>query len=188
MSKKIGVIAEDSSDVEVISAILEKYLDRRDFSVKRFVGNGCGKLRHKCKSWASLLSKSGCEHILLFHDLDRNDEGKLRRELELKVGKFEFPNSLVVIPIEEMEAWLLTDPAAIKKVFGLTKVPKISAQPESVSSPKEHLRDIVWKSDKKRYMNTIHNKKIASEASVDKLKTCESYNKLDKYIRNSICP
>ncbi|WP_179888136.1 DUF4276 family protein [Marinobacter sp. LV10R520-4] len=187
MSKKIGIIAEDLSDIEVISEILGKYISQRDFSVKRFVGNGCGKLKSKCNSWASLLSKSGCDHILLFHDLDRNDEAKLRGDLERKVGKDQFPNSLIVIPIGEMEAWLLTDPAAIKKVFGLPKDPKVPAQPESIDSPKEHLRDVIWKSGKKRYMNTTHNRKIASETSLDRLMICKSYSKLDTYIRESIC-
>lgn len=187
MSKKIGIIAEDASDIEVISEILGKYIDQCDFSVKRFVGNGCGKLRSKCKSWASLLSKSGCEHILLFHDLDRNNEVSLRKDLEGKVGKDDFPNSIVVIPIEEMEAWLLVDPVAIKTVFGLSKEPKIANQPESICSPKEYLRDIVWKTGKKRYINTAHNKKIATEISVEKFNNCKSYSKLDKYIREIIC-
>ena len=74
MSKKIGVIAEDSSDVEVICEILEKYMDSSSFSVRKFVGNGCGKLRNKCDAWARLLIKMGCDHLLLFHDLDRNKE------------------------------------------------------------------------------------------------------------------
>lgn len=187
MSKKIGVIAEDASDIEVISNILEKYISRSDFSVKHFVGHGCGKLRNKCKSWASLLAKSGCEHILLFHDLDKNDEVKLRKDLESRIGRNEFPNSLVVIPAEEMEAWLLTDPAAIKNVFGLPKNPKIPAHPETIRSPKEYMRDLVWKEGKKRYMNTTHNKKLATQTSIDRLNLCKSYKKLDKYIRESIC-
>lgn len=187
MSKKIGVMAEDASDIEVISEIIGKYLHQCDFSVKRFVGNGCGKLRNKCKSWASLLSKSGCEHIILFHDLDRNNEAQLRRDLESKINKGDFPNSVIVIPIEELEAWLLVDPAAIQKVFGLAKEPRISNQTETIKSPKEHLRYIVWKSGKKRYMNTTHNKKIATEIPIEKLKNCKSYNNFDKYIRDYIC-
>ena len=187
MSKKIGVIAEDLSDVDVIQHILSKYIDKCEFAVKKFVGNGCGKLRNKCNSWATQLYNSGCEHILVFHDLDRNNEVKLRKELEKKISINQFPNSLIIIPVEEMEAWLLTDPEAIKKAFGLDKTPKIDSQCESINSPKEYLRNLVWRNGKKRYLNTIHNKKIAEEISILKLKKCNSYCSFDKYIRETIC-
>ena len=36
-----------------------------------------------------------------------------------KVPKNQFPNSLVIIPIEELEAWLLTDKEALREVFRL---------------------------------------------------------------------
>lgn len=187
MSKKIGIIAEDNSDIDVISEIIKKYIDDSDFTIKKFVGNGCGKLKSKCSSWASMLLKSGCDHILLFHDLDRNDEGELLKELEGKIAKKDFPNSVIVIPVEEMEAWLLSDPQAIKKVFSLQKVPKINKNSEAIKSPKEHLKEVVWKCGKKRYMNTAHNKKIAKEIDVEKLKKCRSYVKLDSYITAAIC-
>ncbi len=61
MSKKIGVIAEDNSDIEVIEEILKKHLNSNGFKVKKFVGNGCGKLRNKCDSWTKILIDSGCD-------------------------------------------------------------------------------------------------------------------------------
>ena len=81
MSKKIGLIAEDKSDIAVVTEILAKYINRNEFSIKSFVGNGCGKLRQKCDSWAENLIKSGCGHVFIFHDLDRNDANKLRKSL-----------------------------------------------------------------------------------------------------------
>lgn len=103
-SKAIGVIAEDISDVEVVSLLLEKYVSKNQFAIRRFVGNGCGKLRNKCKTWAETLVKSGCEHVLVFHDLDRQIEAELRATLEKKLPKEKFPTALIVISIEEMEA------------------------------------------------------------------------------------
>ena len=186
MSKKIGVIAEDNSDVEVVKAILAKYLNKNDFQVKKFVGNGCGKLRNKCASWASLLVKQGCEHVLLFHDLDRWCENELRKELEGKLKSKGIPNSIVIVPVEEMEAWLLSDCEAIKRVFNLKAKPKAISMCEDIKSPKEHLRDIVWKQGKKKYLNTIHNQKIASLASLNDLLRCPSYRVLHDYIESRV--
>lgn len=169
MSKKIGVIAEDASDIAVINEILEKYMDCNAFSIKKFIGHGCGKLRNKCGAWAKMLSMSGCEHILVFHDLDRNIEVELREELSKKIGKDEYPDSIIVIPIEELEAWLLADSKAIKKVFNLKKSPKKISNCEIIESPKEHLRDLVWLLGKKRYLNTAHNQKIARKASITQI-------------------
>ncbi len=187
MSKKIGVIAEDNSDIAVISEIFEKYMDCSTFTIKKFVGNGCGKLRNKCGAWAKLLSSLECEHILVFHDLDRNSEIQLRRTLSKKVCKGEYPNSIIVIPIEELESWLLSDSEAIKQVFNLVKAPKKIDNCETIKSPKEHLRDIVWALGKKRYLNTVHNQKIAKNTSIINFKRCKSYEPLDKYILEKIC-
>ncbi|MES9852474.1 MAG: DUF4276 family protein [Candidatus Thiodiazotropha sp. L084R] len=184
MSKKIGIIAEDASDVAVIDSILEKYMASNKYSVKKFVGNGCGKLRNKCGTWANMLSVYGCDHIMLFHDLDRYNMAELRKTLTKKVSKDTHPNSIIVIPVEELEAWLLSDMKAIKKVFRLRKVPKKIHDCESVTSPKEHLRDLVWAAGKKRYLNTTHNKKIAQAASVTNFRRCKSYKEFDEYVKN----
>lgn len=187
MSKKIGVIAEDTSDVSVINVILEKYLESSEFSIKKFVGNGCGKLRNKCGSWANMLVRSGCEHIMIFHDRDKNNEKDIRNDLENKIRKQDYPNSIIVIPIEEIEAWLLTNVDAISDVFNLRKAPKKIADCEALDSPKEYIRDLVWLNGKKRYLNTTHNKKIAEKTKIEDLLCCKSYKSFDKYVREKIC-
>lgn len=186
MSKLIGIIAEDLSDVDVVTNFLEKYVDRSKFAVRKFVGNGCGKLRNKCDSWVTTLFESGCHHVLIFHDLDRNDKASLRTLLLKKVPKKQFPNSLIVIPVEELEAWLLSDEAAVREVFGLKKAPPRIEDCESIKSPKEHLAKLVWSLGRKRYLNTAHNKKISAKISVENLRRCPSYRPLDEYIRSTI--
>lgn len=182
MAKKIGVIAEDSSDIEVIKQILNKILPPQSFTVKKFVGNGCGKLRNKCSSWTKILFDSGCQHVFIFHDLDRYNLKKLRTELEVKVCPREYPNSLVVIPSEELEAWLLADVHAIKTVFKLTSDIKLPNDVEKIPSPKEYIEKLVWKHGKKRYLNTVHNKKIAELIELTKLENLSSYRPFNNFI------
>ena len=183
MSSTIGIIAEDKSDICVVNEILERYYSSNSYSIKKYVGNGCGKLRQKCASWADNLIKRGCDYVLVFHDLDRNKETVLRKLLEDKLNETSINDYLIIIPIEEMEAWLLSDPLAIKKTFGLARVPRVISNTETIESPKEYLRNLVWKAGKVRYLNTAHNVKIAKNVSLKNYRRCKSFTPLDKYLR-----
>lgn len=182
MSIKFGVVAEDNSDIQVITELIAKYLPRNSFCVKHFVGKGCGKLKNKCSAWVKNLSTQGCSHIFIFHDLDRNKEDELRAELRKKLEDCNFDNHLIVIPKEELEAWLLSDTAAIKKTFNITQDIKPLGDVETIPSPKEFLQKLVKKLSKKTYINTIHNSKIATNIELNKLTACDSYLGFDKYI------
>lgn len=181
MSIKIGVIAEDVSDVQVVSELLSKYIDKNKFSVKHFVGQGCGKLKAKCGAWVENLCSQGCSHIFLFHDLDRNNEATLRADLNKRLSKCAF-DPLVVIPTEELEAWLLADMEAIKSVFSISEKIKPIHDVESVPSPKEYLQRLIKRNSNKNYVNTIHNRKIAEKMQRAKLAECTSYLPFEKYL------
>jgi uncharacterized protein DUF4276 len=183
MSNRIGIIAEDKSDVDVLRMILLKYVKDDSFCIKKIAAGGCGKLRRKCAKWASMLKQMGCNHLFVIHDLDERDEEELRRKLETLLSSSAFVNALVVIPTKEMEAWLLSDSAAIKNTFNLKGKVKITTNVEMIDNPKERLRDLIWKKGKKRYLNTVHNKKIANIISLKALRKCESFKPLDVYIK-----
>ncbi len=186
MSIKIGVVAEDSSDIQVITEIIAKYLPKNKFCVKHFVGKGCGKLKTKCSAWVNNLSSQGCSHIFIFHDLDRNKEEVLREELTRKIAGCNHDNHLIVIPKEELEAWLLADIEAIKKTFNITSNIKSLGNVEEIQSPKEYLQKLVRKLSNKTYINTIHNKKIATNIQLEKLSNCKSYSGFNKYLNEKI--
>ena len=185
-SKSIGIIAEDVSDVEVVSVLLEKYVAKNQFAIRRFVGNGCGKLRNKCKTWAETLVRAGCEHVLVFHDLDTQNEAELRTALEKRLPHEKFPTTLIVIPIEELEAWLLSDADALRSVFSLKSTPKPYLNCELVHSPKEEIGRLVWTAAKKRYLNTVHNQRIAERTSLVNLRKCASFRTFDQYITSRV--
>jgi len=186
MANKIGLIAEDVSDVDVIKSILGKLLDENSFSTKKFVGNGCGKLRNKCDVWTENLFKNGCSHVLIFHDLDQHNERSLRTLLEGKVCQVKYPHSIIVIPVKEIEAWLMADVCAIQKVFKLPKPPRIRHNCETIDRPKEYLERAIWTAGKKRYLHTVHNKRIADIASLSKLKGCKSFRLFSEYVERNV--
>lgn len=180
----IGVIAEEYNDIDVLYQLTSKLIPENSFSFSKFVGHGCGKLRRKCKAWARNLIYRGCSHLVVMHDLDDNNEGKLRQQLEQSAHGLAFTGSLILIPVHEVEAWLLCDAAALRAVFSMKKQPKLPARPERIQSPKEHLRDLVWRASKKHYVNTIHNSRIASRMLIESLEVCKSFGPYPRFLED----
>ena len=180
---KIGVIAEELNDVEVLYEFTCKLVEENKFSFKKFVGHGCGKLRQKCKAWAEDLMRRGCSHLVVIHDLDNFDETKLRTQLSNSVNHINFDKYVILIPIKEIESWLLTDATALKTVFNMSQLPTLPKWPEQLEDPKRSLFEIVHKTVKKRYVNTIHNKNIAAETRISKVKNCRSFKPYLAFLR-----
>ena len=183
---KIGVIAEEQNDIDVLYELTCKLTLESNFSFSKFIGHGCGKLRKKCRAWSQVLIRIGCSHLVVIHDLDNNDEDCLRQELEDSVHGITFTGHIILIPVYEIEAWLLSDPLALKQTFSMNKLPNISKHPETIRNPKEYLRDIVWKYCKKYYLNTIHNKRIAAAIRIDSLSACRSFSPYPEFLNRNV--
>jgi len=172
---KLGIIAEDDSDVAVLREITLALLRPRTVGFKRFVGDGCGKLRRKCGAWARNLVEQGCPCIAVVHDLDLYDERELRSELTIAIAPARARASVVLIPKREIEAWLLYDSGAIAAAFRENQCPRLPGNPETLLDPKKHLRDLVWKKYRKEYLNTVHNARIAKHIDLSLLTRSESF-------------
>lgn len=186
MAAKIGVIAEDHSDIEVLYALTCKLTAENNFSFSKFVGRGCGKLRKKCHVWAENLIQRGCSCLVVVHDLDTNNESQLRAKLENSVKTVGFRGYLILIPIREIEAWLLVDARALRRSFQMKSEPRLPKRPENIHSPKEYLRKTVWQMTKKHYINTIHNKRIAEMIRTTQLNACQSFRPYPIFIASII--
>lgn len=138
-----GIIAEDDSDVEVVSAITLELLKPHVIGFKKFVGGGCGKLRRKCEAWARNLVERDCSWIIVVHDLDENNEQQLRKQLTASVLPAGAQATVVLIPKREIEAWLLYDARAIAAAFRQRPLPPLPGNPEILRDPKRHLSDLV---------------------------------------------
>lgn len=186
MSNKIGIIAEDLSDVEVIKLLARK-ITGKSLSTAHFIGKGCGSLKRKTPGWCKDLEHKGCKKILLVHDLDRNDAITLRAKLEDILNRSTTRIKAVVIPAEELEAWLLSDTSAIKSALNLRQALKVVHHPETIESPKEYIRDNVWKISNKTtaYVNSVHNTLIAKNINVQSIKKkCPSFLGFTNFFEN----
>lgn len=170
-----GIIAEDDSDVAVVSAITAALLRPHVIGFKKFVAGGCGKLRRKCAAWARILVERDCSWIIVVHDLDQNSEQQLRQQLSAAVVPAGAQATVVLIPKREIEAWLLYDARAIAATFRRRPVPSLPGNPENLTDPKKHLSDLVWKAYRRVYLNTVHNALIAQHISVERLRPSRSF-------------
>jgi hypothetical protein len=186
MAVNIGVIAEERNDIDVLYEFTCKLVPENSFSFSSFAAHGCGRLRNKCRAWSNNLIQRGCTHLVVIHDLDSEDQNALRAELDNSVRGIGFSGRIILIPVFEIEAWLLSDSLALKQTFHMKKLPNIPQNPETIPHPKEYLRDTVWKYSKKHYVNTIHNKKIASVLTIDKALLCSSFAPYPPFLSNTI--
>jgi hypothetical protein len=189
MSVTVGIIAEDESDVEVIDVIISKSTAAR-YSTKSFVGHGCGKIRNKCHEWAENLRERGCRLLILVHDLDAGSLRELRRALANALGDSPLKPCVIIIPVREIEAWLLADPNAIRTALNIRDPIKRIRNPEGLPRPKEYLRDLIYRTSKKKitYLNTIHNAKIARAGQIANFRNCESFKPLQDFIVKNLPP
>jgi len=172
---KMGIIAEDDSDVSIIKEITLSILKPHRIGFKHFIGKGHGKLQRKCTDWAKILVLKGCPWIVVVHDLDKYDEIQLRRKLTSAIAPARAQHSVVLIPKREIEAWLLYDATAIAAAFNETRRPRLPGDPESLVDPKKHLYELIWRKYKKYYLNTVHNELIAKHIDISLLRRSSSF-------------
>ncbi len=187
MITRIGVIAEDVSDIDVLSELVGK-ITNHTYVIRKFVGYGCGKIKRECNRWARNLKEQNCSVLILMHDLDERDLPELKKELVDALYPSPIRNNIIAIPVKEIEAWLLSDEDAIRQGMNLrSKVSRIP-NPEGIHRPKEHLGRLVEQRSggTKHYLNTVHNRRIASALTVEKVRRCKSFLPLEQFIMKNI--
>lgn len=179
---QIGIIAEDKSDFESLKIIIHK-INNRSYKFKPMVGRGAGRIISKCHAWSNSLKLSGCTRLVLLQDSDGKSPESLKKTLNAALSPCPIKDNIIVIAVEELEGWLLSDKKAIHTVFcNSGKLPLEMASPENISNPKEHLTKFVKSAYKKTYINTVHNVRIAKEIDIQKIKSkCSSFAELYKF-------
>ncbi len=118
-----AVIGEDKSDAEMLAVLMRRLANDQTLTIKTFGYSGCAQMLSKgarqLKSFAGL----GCSRFVVCHDADGDDPNvRYNRVMERIVRPAGVAgSSCIVIPVQEIEAWILADIEAVTKVFSSWK-------------------------------------------------------------------
>jgi hypothetical protein len=182
----IAVLAEDNSDAETLVVIVRRLLNNERAPVLKKGFNGCGELCRKATAHINMFRNRGAKRFVICHDSDRTPPEEVHRKIHDTIVRPTgiAANSLVVIPVEEIEAWIIADEAAVRSVipsFELTPV----AHPETKSSPKEWLEDQSRvRTARPLYSHATHNPRVAEHLNFERVaQKCPSFRPLVAFIQ-----
>lgn len=183
-----ALIGEDKSDADTIKVLIKRLANNERMTIKTKGYSGCGEMLRKGARDLKLFESLGCTHFVVSYDADNHDPQARKDEVIQKVVKPSGINNhvCVVIPVQELEAWLLADIEAASAIFKGWQ-PKPVKNPELISEPKEYLEKLSRQSNKKpRYVHAIHNEKMAWKVDLDKVQQkCKSFHPLMAMVAGS---
>lgn len=182
-----GILAEDDSDTQTLKVIVKRLAGNSSLTVKTKSYNGCGKLLRKGAKQLQLFKELSLTRFIVCHDADGPDP---RQKHDLVIRKIVQPSGLssdccVVIPVQELEAWILADIECASNVFPSWK-PKPIENPESIPRPKEYVERLSRSSNHKpRYSHAVHNERMAKHLDLGKVATkCSAFRTLVAFVKN----
>jgi len=178
-----GVLGEDKSDVETLKVLIKKLAHNEKITIKTKGYTGCGDLLKNGWRQLQLFKNLGCHRFIVCYDADGENPKKRYHEVVKHIIN---PDDLkkkaiicIVIPVQEIEAWILADIEAVTQIFKNWH-PKSLINPESINKPKEYLEKLSRDAKgKPRYVHAIFNTEVAKYLDLDRVKQkCPSFRPL----------
>ena len=181
-----AVLAEDRSDAESLVVLIRRISGMDNATIHRKGFNGCGELCRKAWCHIQDFTRKGARRFIICHDSDGANPGAVKQKVrDALAAKIQVPDDCcIVVPVQELEAWIIADEAAITKAIP-SLVIKLVSQPESVPSPKEWLVDESRKGrSRPLYVPTIFNEKVAAFLDLQKVqRKCPSFGELVAFVK-----
>ncbi|MFN0051699.1 MAG: DUF4276 family protein [Planctomycetales bacterium] len=186
MSRRFAILGEDVSDAETLRVFVKRLGNDAPVKIRGY--GGCGELLRKGWKQLKAFRDDGCNRFIVALDSDGIDPIDRRNEILNRVvnpAGLDKKSWCIVVPVEEIEAWILADLPAVTKVFsGWTPKP-FGTPPESIHNPKERLeRESRTPENKRpRYTHAIHNQKVAEHLDLTEVeRRCPSFGPLVKFV------
>ena len=186
------VIAEDDSDFNCLQVLIKRLANDQSVSIKGQGFGCCGDMLKKSANVLSLWDKNeNYRKFIICYDKDKDNAQKRYEEVISKIIKpsgIKKPENLIciLIPTEEVEAWILADIQAVSKVIPSWQPKDIYPSPERIENPKEVLKRLS-RINKPRplYNHASDNEKIMGHLDLAVLKNkCPSFAELAAFVES----
>jgi hypothetical protein len=180
-----GILGEDSSDVATLKILVRRLARNESLRFKGMGYSGCGEMLRKGARQLRDFQNRGCTRFIVCHDADGPDPGPKRELVRDRIIK---PSGIsgdycIVVPVQELEAWILADIECATAIFSSWK-PIAIHNPESIARPKEHLESLSRSSNQKpRYSHAVHNERMARHLDLAKVsRKCPAFRELAAFV------
>jgi hypothetical protein len=180
-----GILGDDESDVETLKVLVRRLARNEALPVKTKGYGGCAKMLHKGAKQLALFKSLECTRFIVCYDADGPDP---KPKHDLVRARIVAPSGIdkgvcIVIPVQEIEAWLLADIECATKIFTSWKPTPIT-NPEQIPSPKEYLEKLSRDSRQRpRYSHAAHNEKMAKYIDLRKVSNkCSAFRVLAEFV------
>ena len=184
-----GIIGEEASDTQVIKVIIRNLTGAQKQKCLCQGYSGDGELFNNGARDLRSFKNQGCTKFVVCYDADGPDPSQRDERVIQEIIRPAGIESdyCVVIPVQELEAWILADIQAVSKVFTGWKPSPFKENPEGVKDPKERLISENRKHfGKPKYTPSTHNPKVANYLDLFMVrKRCPSFEKLAKWVTGS---
>jgi Domain of unknown function (DUF4276) len=185
-----AIIAEDKSDVETLTALIRLIAGSQSISIKGKGYGGCAEMLRKGARQIQAFHDTGsCQRFVVCYDSDKASPDVRRQEL---IDKVIVPSNVIapmcaLIPIQEIEAWILADIKAVTKIITGWVPDKYVENPEGIVDPKEYLEKMSRQNQRPRYSHAVHNAKIARHLDLDQVRNkCPSFLPLYEIVKRGV--
>ena len=184
-----GILGEDESDVQTLKVLIRRLRDDPKLPLKLKGYDGCGEMLRKGERQLHLFAGLGCDRFVICYDADGHDPNDRREEVMRKIVR---PSGFarqccVLVPVQELEAWILADIEAVSNVLTSWRPDPIKQNPEAIKDPKEYLERLSRGTNKKPiYSHATHNPRVAQYLRLALVRgRCPSFEPLVSFVANN---
>ena len=183
-----AILGEDKSDAGTLKVLVRKLAGDDRLPVRAKGYGGSGELLNKGAKDLGTFKRLGVTRFIVCHDADGPDPVSKR---SLVIQRIVRPSGLgeeccIVIPVQELEAWILADIECASKII-TSWHPEPIESPESIANPKERLENLSRDSKRKqRYFHRTDNERIAAYLDLKKVATkCPAFQVLLAFVKKA---
>jgi hypothetical protein len=184
-----AILGEDKSDVEMLCTLVRRIAKKPNLPVKKMGYMGCAELLIKGAKQIKAYSKIGCTRFIICYDSDRSRASdRYSSIIDKIIRKSEVTAEFcALVPVQEIEAWILADLASVTKIIPSWKPSKGLNSPEFQNDPKEYLERLSRNAQHKPlYSHAVHNPKVAAHISLEQIvRKCPSAFPLFEIVQGS---